>query len=415
MLGQQIKKLRKQKKMTLEEVAGKELTKGMLSLIENNKANPSMESLAYIAKRLEVDVTDLLGEISLTELRETLEKAEKFYNSEAEEMADKYKQITALIEPFIPKLSSGYESARLLDIYSQCLYHESNKNWHHFCDQAATIYDEMNLTSKRADIGIFKVMVKFKDHDYKQALAIFLNERKQIETLHVYIDPMTRVDLDYNEAILYFAVGDSKSAIHAMENGLNYSREHRIFYRINDLYRLATAQALMSNDEEKKAHYLIKLKQYGEFAEDKNSILAYEILKNLSLSLDNHNNSKFMDKVDQYLLDPELRKLYGPWLYLEKGKALYCLKKFHEAIDCLEKVEIPSFIHHPFDFSILYIRDSIKALCYMQLGNWDIALQTSKIAVEHFETLPDSTFKDFAIEISRTVKKASDIHKNKQH
>ena len=36
----------------------------MLSLIENNKANPSMESLNYIAERLNVDVTELLEEIS---------------------------------------------------------------------------------------------------------------------------------------------------------------------------------------------------------------------------------------------------------------------------------------------------------------------------------------------------------------
>ena len=59
MLGERIRKLRKQKKLTLEELAGSGLTKGMLSLIENNKANPSMESLAYIAQRLEVDVSQL--------------------------------------------------------------------------------------------------------------------------------------------------------------------------------------------------------------------------------------------------------------------------------------------------------------------------------------------------------------------
>ena len=48
-LGERIRTLRKQQKMTLEALAGTELTKGMLSLIENNKANPSMESLNYIA------------------------------------------------------------------------------------------------------------------------------------------------------------------------------------------------------------------------------------------------------------------------------------------------------------------------------------------------------------------------------
>ena len=38
MLGERIRTLRKQRKMTLEALAGERLTKGMLSQIENNKA-----------------------------------------------------------------------------------------------------------------------------------------------------------------------------------------------------------------------------------------------------------------------------------------------------------------------------------------------------------------------------------------
>ena len=60
------------KKLTLESLAGNQLTKGMLSLIENDKAKPSMESLNYIAKRLDVEVNVLLQEISVTELREII-------------------------------------------------------------------------------------------------------------------------------------------------------------------------------------------------------------------------------------------------------------------------------------------------------------------------------------------------------
>ena len=64
-----IRALRKQQEFTLDALAGTELTKGMLSLIENNKANPSMESLNYIAGRLGVDVSELLEEVSTQELR----------------------------------------------------------------------------------------------------------------------------------------------------------------------------------------------------------------------------------------------------------------------------------------------------------------------------------------------------------
>ena len=123
-LGERIRKLRKQKKLTLEVLAGKELTKGMLSLIENNKANPSMESLTYIAERLKVEVTELLEEVSSLELREVLEEAEKLYNTDFDQLTDEYNRLITLVEPYIDKLTQGYESARLLEMYSRCLYRE---------------------------------------------------------------------------------------------------------------------------------------------------------------------------------------------------------------------------------------------------------------------------------------------------
>lgn len=51
-LGEKIKTLRKEKKLTQTELAGPELTKSMLSQIENGKATPSMKTLQYIAEKL---------------------------------------------------------------------------------------------------------------------------------------------------------------------------------------------------------------------------------------------------------------------------------------------------------------------------------------------------------------------------
>lgn len=123
-LGERIRKLRKQQQLTLEALAGKQLTKGMLSLIENNKANPSMESLSYIAERLGVEVSELLEEVSTQELRAVLDKAEKLYNTDFDVLTDEYSQLITLVEPYIDKLMQGYEAARLLEMYSRCLYHE---------------------------------------------------------------------------------------------------------------------------------------------------------------------------------------------------------------------------------------------------------------------------------------------------
>jgi len=396
MLGERIREIRKKKKMTLEVLAGEELTKGMLSLIENNKAKPSMESLAYIAERLEVEIGDLLEEVSTKELREVLEKAEKLYNLDSE--TDKYEQLIALIHPYIEKLTQGYESARLLEIYSRSLYHKKMDGWRDFSDRAAKMYDEMNLTAKRAGIGIFRAMEKFVEHDYTDSLTILLRERAEIESNHVYIDPMTRVDLDYNEAILHFAVGDADSATMVMESAIHFSKEHRIFYRIDDLYRLAVAHALMTHDEEKKTHYSTKLKQYGEFADDIQSTLFHDLFNIMSLVYEKQEHETALAIIDQYLTDPKIMEAYKNWFLLEKGKAFYGLGRFNEALSFLEKVNIPSWAHHPFDLSLLYVTDTYKALCHLELGSGNDAIKFAKKAVENYSTLTNTPFQDFANE-----------------
>lgn len=58
-LGERIKELRKEQGLTLVELAGSKITKGMLSLIENNKSNPSMDTLEYLAETLGVSISYL--------------------------------------------------------------------------------------------------------------------------------------------------------------------------------------------------------------------------------------------------------------------------------------------------------------------------------------------------------------------
>lgn len=53
-LGQKLRALRKQKKMTQSALAGTEITRNMLSRIENDDALPSLPTLLYLADRLHV-------------------------------------------------------------------------------------------------------------------------------------------------------------------------------------------------------------------------------------------------------------------------------------------------------------------------------------------------------------------------
>ena len=61
-IGEKIKKLRTSKLMTQSDLVGGEITRNMLSQIENGSANPSLDTVRYIASRLNVSVGYLLSE-----------------------------------------------------------------------------------------------------------------------------------------------------------------------------------------------------------------------------------------------------------------------------------------------------------------------------------------------------------------
>ena len=61
-IGEKIRSLRVAKLMTQSELAGNQITRNMLSSIENGVAQPSLSTILYIAKRLNVPVGFLLAE-----------------------------------------------------------------------------------------------------------------------------------------------------------------------------------------------------------------------------------------------------------------------------------------------------------------------------------------------------------------
>lgn len=401
-LGERIRTLRKQQKMTLEALAGTELTKGMLSLIENNKAQPSMESLQYIANQLKVDVSELLEEVSGQELRDVLEKAELLFNTSYDELTNEYEQLIHLVEPYIGnKLGQGYESARLLEMYSRCKYQVHKKNWEEPLNKAADIYEKLNITSRRAAIGIVRTAVKFQEHKYEEALKILQQERADLEKTGIWIDPVSRLDFDYVETALYYAIGDHDSALKLMDQAIKYSKDNKTFYHLDDLYRIAAAHAMMNKDEEKIEYYVKKIDAYGIFADDPDAGRFSFFMKIHYLNSYKHEYEEAEKLFQTYTL--EKNKIFTPYFVLERGKTFYGLKQFDAAIEQLEQVVIQDTLNHPIDLSIFYEKDAYLALCYKAIGQSEKAKEAAKKACDNISKMPDTPYKTFIQETYRQI------------
>ncbi|WP_017380741.1 helix-turn-helix domain-containing protein [Paenisporosarcina sp. TG-14] len=409
-IGLRIRQLRKEQKLTLEALAGNKLTKGMLSLIENGKARPSMESLSYIAQQLGVESSELMEDVNPTEKRTVLEKAEKLFKVEFSDLTDEHEQIVELIKPIADKLTLSYESARLLDIFSRSTHQLKHKDWEIHYNRAMKMYEQLHLYNQSASLVLFKGMIQFTAHNYEEALAIIMQEHARFDSP---FDAMTTIEYLYCESLLFSAVGNYEQAQIKMTEALNFSKEERIFYRIDDLYRLACFQAMINGNEEDRSYYLMKVRQYGEFAENKFSTAIAEYLEahfHNSYTNDylkaNIHIERFLELGNEFTSNT-LMKDNNHYL-LEKGKSLYGLGKFKEALPILIKYQVPTYLHHPYDLSTAYEVYSYRALCYSQLGDQEKALNEAKIGYDLIIKLPDIPYKKFIIQTYTDFKKSSD-------
>ena len=101
-IGEKIKKLRTEKLMTQSELAGTAITRNMLSQIENGVARPSLETVQYLAMRLNVSPGYLLAE------------------GNDEQIYLKYREIANIKRAYI---SEDYRICR-----DMCLHAESNSD-----------------------------------------------------------------------------------------------------------------------------------------------------------------------------------------------------------------------------------------------------------------------------------------------
>ena len=407
-IGLRIRHLRKQQKLTLETLAGEKLTKGMLSLIENGKAQPSMESLSYIAQQLGVESSELMEDVSQTERRNILEKSEKLYKTDFSETMDELKQIIELIQPIVEKLTLSYESARLLELYSKSRYHLKHEDWEIYYNRAMELYEQLHLYNQLASLALFKGMIVFNQHKYEDALAIVLEEHARFDSSTIKLDAMTSLDYMYIESIMYSAVGNNEQARLKMNEALNFSKEKLIFYRMDDLYRFACFHAMMDGNEKDRSYYLRKVRQYGEFAENKLSTAIAELLEAHFYNSFTHEYQKAAESAERFLeliedLESGNQNLEVNSHYLlEKGKALFGLGSIKEALALLEMYKVPSNLHHPYDLSMSYQVYSYRALCYAHLGELDKALYEAKTGAELVSKMPDTPYNKF---INQTLEK----------
>ncbi|MFP3345640.1 hypothetical protein R0J87_24465, partial [Halomonas sp. SIMBA_159] len=67
------------------------------------------------------------------------------------------------------------------------------------------------------------------------------------------------------------------------------------------------------------------------------------------------------EKADQLLEENRKQMGMDDYYYLEKGKALYGMKHYAEALDCFKQHHMKPFMPHPYDLSMHYEKEAYMA------------------------------------------------------
>ena len=118
-LGKRIKEARIAKKMTQSEVVGSFITRNMLSQIESGNATPSIKTLSYLSKKLELPLDQLMAEDTTSPQELTAPSRDQFSlyaDSKLEYQNGHYEKAIQGLE----KLLSDQESYRPFVISDEC-------------------------------------------------------------------------------------------------------------------------------------------------------------------------------------------------------------------------------------------------------------------------------------------------------
>ncbi|QHV41885.1 helix-turn-helix transcriptional regulator [Bacillus cereus] len=400
-LGEKIKTLRKEKKLTQTELVGSELTKSMLSQIENGKATPSMKTLQYIAEKLKCEMSFLLEEDE-GEIVELIQKMEPLIK--ANKCDEVYKTLLPIVQTELP---STLNTARL---YKQFLTGAVIMNDYHieyYVETAVSIFEKYTLYRESTETKLLFYYMLFKRKKYKECLQMIATIRDEYKAKNLEMDLITHIQLYLKEAIILLAYGNYEKCEKVILDALAFSKKHQVYYKTDKFYRILSYQKVITADKEQYLYYIKKSEQFAIFTEDILSIAIIDILKAYYYNTITNEYTIALKHLEQFrekLKDEPIFQDDGLY-YLEKGKSLYGLKRYKEALAILKHATIPDYMSHPLDQSWVLTAGSYRALCYIELQDKKSALKEAKEAVQAIDSYPDSIFTSFIKETLQIIQK----------
>jgi tetratricopeptide (TPR) repeat protein len=388
-LGNKIKRLRKELKMTQTELAGNEMTKSMISQIENNTAMPSMKNLQFLAEKLDkspsyfLDNTLEHSNLMIDEIRDYMREAANLFEQR------KYEESFLILDEIGKKYTIDRESRLYADYLSKygecCIELNRLEESEEKLNEAIAIYRNHYLYIDAAKTYLLLIGLPWNEFNYVRCLEI-LEEANKVYDYSINKDYSFEIESLYLRAIINAGLDNLVESMKATEEALEISKRTKIYYRSDELYKImAVFNAFMDNFEHFD-EFLAKSMQFAAFTENQIALSSIEgIIGKFK------NQAKKPEEAMIHLQKAlQLSDITAPHIYSELAKSYYLLGDYKNAIDSVKQIVYPMFTPFKYDYLMIWSAKIYEGLSLMNLGSYLEGIEALKYGIEKMEVVKES-------------------------
>lgn len=397
-IGIKIKALRKGLNMTQSELAGTELTKSMLSQIENNVSSPSMKTLHYLAGRLNKPVAYFLEDQGFASSaggspeEAANEKTEARMTSisrliDMSELEQAQKEIDAVMEEDNPGKSSKTFADIVYKFGSALVKNNRLDEGEKYLRLSIAIYEKngfyVDAAKAHTDIG----RKLFQEFRYEECLDIIRNALK-IYSKAIVRDIYFEIEMRYYQTLVLTSLENNDEALEVLQAALKLSTESGIYYKADELYRIHAIINFLRGEKEQYDMNVCKALKFAEFSGNKTNMANIHLLLSVEAS-ESGNADKALEHIEIYR-EYSGRELYI--YYLQKAKVYFLMGKYDAAYDNISRVDFPDYIRHKLDYLILWSSKVYEGLILSKLGRHGEAIAAIKAGIEKLGRFGDTRY-----------------------
>lgn len=236
--GERIKERRKSLGLTQDDLAGPNLSRGMISLIERNQTTPSIKTLDFIARKLGVSLGEILGEnheqgkVNPVEAEKLVKMCIALYNS------NKVEEAEVILQDLMGNLDDYTVKGEALKLMADIKSHMN-------MEEAVLLYKESlsYITpfeiSKHIEI-YYALSLNYRlMNNYHMCIENALYATALIKSnIYDKYDPLLHIKLLYNLGLSYSRIGQYEKGLTIIDEALSIMDEQNFSYSLGSFLML---------------------------------------------------------------------------------------------------------------------------------------------------------------------------------